>query len=333
MTTLRDQWQALGRAGNLGVGLPSRFGGQGGGPAEVWLTARRVGRTVFDLGVGLSWIANHIVSRFQLGKYGTEEQKAAWLPRLASGDSMAAMALEEPAEVSSDSGQVLVARQTADGAYRLNGYLAGVLNAPVADLLVVFAPVSGAEEIDQIGAFLLHRDTPGLTFEPAPDRGYCPASPQANALFDGCAVPAESQLGSPEQAVEMLRRLGRQFDILRLEVICGYLVRLSEEVKPHLQRSDRTRLSMLVTRGRLQALQSLNDFLANHWDDGDQLELAAAEAAARELIRLTREDLSELPDHPAVAAAQRDLQLVRLGWRRTRDRFLDTVRAEEDGVA
>ena len=323
MKTLLEHWKDLGRAGQLGVGLPSRFGGQGGGPEEVWRTARRVGQTGFDLGVGLTWIVHHIVARFQLGKYGTEEQKAAWLPRLASGESMAAAANDEP----DTQEHPLDLQVMADGSFRLSGFLSGVINAPVADLLVLFAPLAGGA--DSVGAFLVRRDTPGLTFEPAADRGYCPTSPLANAVFDDCALNAGSLLGTPEQAREMLNRLGRQFDLLRLQVICGFLVRLAEEVKPHLRRSDRNRISLLVMQGRLQALQSLNADVASRWDEQESVDLVAAEAAARELVRFTREDLTELPDHPAVAAAQRDLELVRLGWRRTRQRFLLAAHREE----
>ena len=323
MTTLLEHWKDLGRAGQLGVGLASRFGGQGGGPEEVWRTASRVGHTGFDLGVGLTWIVHHIVARFQLGRFGTEEQKAAWLPRLASGESMAAATNDGP----NTQENPLELQVLADGSYRINGFLTDVINAPIADLLVLFAPLaSGA---DPIGAFLVHRDTSGLKFEPAADRGYCPTSPLANAVFDDCVLPAGSLLGTPEQAREMLNRRGRQFDLLRLQVICGFLVRLADEVKPHLRRSDRARISLLVMQGRLQALQSLNAHVASRWDEQESVDLVAAEAAARELIRFTREDLAELPDHPAVAAAQRDLELVRLGWRRTRQRFLLAARQEE----
>jgi len=323
MTTLLEQWNDLGRAGQLGVGLPSRFGGQGGGPAEVWRTARQVGHSSFDLGVGLTWIVHHIVARFQLGKYGTEEQKAAWLPRLASGESMAAAASDEPGAQE----HPLTVSVRADGSFLVNGFVGGVINAPVADLMVLFGPLT--RDPDPVGAFVVHRDTPGLEFVPTSDRAYCPSSPLANAVFEDCVLPAESLLGTPDQAREMLGRLGRQFDLLRLQVICGFLVRLADEVKPHLRKSDRTRISLLVMTGRLQALQSLNSEVASRWDEQESVDLVAAEAAARELIRFTREDLAELPDHPAVPAAQRDLELVRLGWQRTRRRFLLAARREE----
>jgi len=323
MTTLLEQWSELGRAGQLGVGLPSRFGGQGGGPAEVWRTARQVGYSGFDLGVGLTWIVHHIVSRFQLGKFGTEEQKAAWLPRLASGESMAAAANDAPGACTPP----LSVQVRTDGSFLINGFLGGVINAPVADLLVLFAPLT--DRADTVGAFVVHRDTPGLEFQPAADREYCPTSPLANAVFEDCLLPSGSLLGTPDQAREMLDRLGRQFDLLRLQVISGFLVRLADEVKPQLRKSDRARISLLVMMGRLQALQSLNEVVASRWDEQESVDLVAAEAAARELIRFTREDLAELPDHPAVPAAQRDLELVRLGWRRTRQRFLQAAHREE----
>ncbi len=331
MTTLNEHWSGLGRSGMLGVGLPSRFGGQGGGPAEVWRTARRVGRDGFDLGVGLTWIVHHVVSRFQLGKYGTEDQKAAWLPRLASGESMAATAGGMPIALAEQDEDSLVAHQLPDGAFELHGTRTGVINAPMADLVVVFAHSPLPDAPGRLGTYLLHRDTPGLRFTPGTDRAWCPTSPVATAVFDHCTIPAANLLGTHAQAQEMFDLFGEQFDILALEVIAGFLNRLAEVVDPHMRRSDRARLSLLILRGRLQALQSLNRFLAEEWDArfDDPSGYAAAQAAARELIRRTREDLADLPDHPDILAAQRDLELMRLGWQQTRRRFLLAIRSDE----
>jgi len=330
MSTLRTQWESLGRAGLLGVGLPSRFGGQGGGPPEVRRAARRVGQMSFDLGVGLSWLVHHIVSRFQLGRHGTEEQKAAWLPYLASGEAMAATSSEANGDGEAD----LVVTDADDDHVRIRGSLPAVINAPAADVLVLFARRPPTQSDGDLGAFLVHRDTPGVSYAPGEDRGYCPTSPLARVTVDSL-VPRASQLGTAEGAREMLQQLDEQFDVLRLQVISGYLGKLLQEVRPLLRRSDRARLTMLVLNGRLQALRSLNANLALRWEDpdGDPVEFVSAEAAARELIRLTRQDLADLPDHPAVVAAQRDLQLVRLGWARTRDRFLDVARAAETADA
>lgn len=325
MSTLRTQWESLGRAGLLGVGLPSRFGGQGGGPPEVRRAARRVGATSFDLGVGLSWLVHHIVARFQLGRHGTEDQKAAWLPHLASGEAMAATCSEATRE-----GEVELVAAEADSEHlHIQGSLPAVINAPAADLLVLFAQLPETLGGGQ-GAFLIHRDTPGVTYAPGEDRGYCPTSPLAQVNVDSL-IPRVSQLGDAAAAREMLDLLDEQFDVLRLQVISGYLGQLISEVRPLLRRSDRARLTMLVLDGRLQALRSLNGHLARRWEepDGDPVAFVAAEAAARELIRLTRQDLADLPDHPAVVAAQRDLQLVRLGWAQTRDRFIAVARAAE----
>ena len=326
MSTLRTHWESLGRAGLLGVGLPSRFGGQGGGPPEVRRAARRVGHTSFDLGVGLSWLVHHIVSRFQLGRFGTEEQKAAWLPHLASGEAMAATS-----SVATREGEAELSASAADADhYHIVGTLPAVINAPAADLLVLFAQLPPSDEDGGLAAFLIHRDTPGVSYAPGDDRGYCPTSPLARVTVDSL-IPRVSQLGTVAQAREMLDQLDEQFDVLRLQVISGYLGQLLLEVRPLMRRSDRSRLAMLVLDGRLQALRSLNAHLAERWDSpaGDPVDFVAAEAAARELVRLTRQDLADLPDHPAVVAAQRDLQLVRLGWAQTRDRILAVARAAE----
>ncbi len=331
MSALREQWAELGRTGVLSVGLPSRFGGQGGGPAQVWRSARRVGQNTSDLGVSLSWVIHHLAGRFQIGKHGTDEQKAAWLPRLASGESIAAIAWEE----SPDGGIDATAVQDDGGRFHLQGTKIGVINAPVADLMVVGARTRTLEGPDGLSAFLVHRDTPGVLLDPAADRPFCPSSPLANVVFDDCRIPPESMLGEPGEAGSMAAEVSEQFDILVIQVICGYLAGLLDQVTPHLRQSDASRLALLKLRGRHMALQTINTAIVEQWDERGESpsRFAAAELAARELILLTRSDLGELPDHPVVAAAQRDLQLIGLGWPNTRRRLLETMRLEEAAAA
>lgn len=333
MTTFGENWQGLGKAGLLGVGFPSRFGGQGGGPAEVWRTARRVGETAFDLSTGLSWISHQIAARFLLGQYGTEEQKAAWLPRLATGESVAAIAVDEAETEPTRWNFRATYRPTADGHLVIEGEKLQVINASVSDLLLFFAVSRTEGEGEGLRAFLVHRDTPGVTLQELPGRSYCPYSPQSNVVLHECRIPGASAMGTTEQCVEMLTRIGEQHDMLVLQVISGYLERLIRELRPLLCRSDRDRLMSLVLRGRLLALNSLNRVIAGSWAERaeDPTHFASAQVAARELIQLTRDDLGDLPDHPAVLAAQRDLELISLAWPRTKSRFLGAVRAEEAG--
>lgn len=331
MTTFGEQWQDLGKAGLLGVGFPSRFGGQGGGPAEVWRTARRVGERAFDLSIGLSWISHQIAARFLLGQYGSEDQKAAWLPRLATGEAVAAIAVDEAETEPSRWNLRARYRPTTGGHFVLEGKKLSVINGPVADLLLYFAVARTEGELDGLQAFLVHRDTPGVTMEELEGRSYCPYSPQSNVILRECFIPEASALGTRAQCRDMLEHIGEQHDVLVLQVITGFLERMVQELRPLLRRSDRDRLLALSLRGRLMALGALNRAIAKRWEDRaeDPATFAAAQMAARELIQVTRQDLGDLPDHPAVLAAQRDLELISLAWPRTKGRFIAAVRAEE----
>ncbi len=335
MTSLAEQWESLGRSGLLGVGLPSRFGGQGGGVTEIWKTARRVGNSSFDLGVGLSWVHHHMAARFPIGKFGTDDQKAAWLPRLSSGESMAALAIEE-ADTTADTWNLQSgAEPLVDDMYLIHAVKTNVINAPVADLMILFVPTPTNGDPEAISAFLVHRDTPGVHFEPAPERSYCPTSPHSTVVFDGCRIPAASRLGEPGAGRQMLSYVEERRDVLILQIIGGYLARLLEEVKPLLQRSDHDRMSLLSCAGRLLALQALNARIAESWNPEDALtlEMAAAQIASRELVRRTREALGDLPPHSAILAAQRDLDVISINWPRTRKRLLRAARAASDAEA
>lgn len=332
MASLRDNWQSLGQSGLLGVGLQSRFGGQGGGPAEIWRTAKRVGYSVFDLGISLSWVTHSTAARFLIGQYGSEEQKAAWIPRLVSGESMVATAFEERESTPEDWNFRTSAQRLMDNMIQLDGLKLAAINAPLADLVVAFAATPTAEDPYGISAFMVHRDTKGVSFEDALPREFCPSSPRANVVFSECHIPVASLLGKPGDGERMLALVKEQHDLLLLQVVSGHLAHLLDEVKPLVRRSDRDRLSLLALQGRLLSLQALNAHIADHWEQRQEkpIGFAAAQMASREVIQRTREDLVDLPEHPAVLAAQRDLDLISLGWSRTKRRLLDAVRLEEE---
>ena len=84
MSTFTEQWQGLGRGGLLGVGLPSRFGGQGGGATEVGRAARRLGSSVHDLSIGLSWVVHQVVSQVLIGKRGSDDEQFEVKPETRS---------------------------------------------------------------------------------------------------------------------------------------------------------------------------------------------------------------------------------------------------------
>jgi hypothetical protein len=133
-------------------------------------------------------------------KYGTEEQKRRYLPPLCDGSYVGANAASEP-DAGSDIFSMRM-RATRDGDhYVLNGSKTFVSNAPVADLFVSYATLNPALGTMGITAFIVERDTPGLTITKHIDKMGLRTSPMAEVVFEDCRVPVTQRLGREGRGV------------------------------------------------------------------------------------------------------------------------------------
>ncbi|MDH7971456.1 acyl-CoA dehydrogenase family protein [Sphingomonas sp. AR_OL41] len=137
---------------------------------------------------------------------GTPEQKAQWLPRIASGEVVTSFALTEP-DAGSDSGSVKT-RAVKDGdVYRLTGTKRYITNADKADLFTVMARTGPEVGARGVSAFLVPRDLPGLSIgEPEKKMGQKGAK-VADVNFDDVAVPAANRLGAEGEGFKIAMRV------------------------------------------------------------------------------------------------------------------------------
>lgn len=185
----------MGELGLLGGPLPPEYGGGGWDHLSLALAYEELGRV--DSSVrGFMTVHTSLVSQCLL-TWGTEEQKRAYLPRLARGEWIGCYALTEPEAGSDAAGIQTRAIETADG-YRLEGEKIWITNGGIADVALVFATQDPAARHRGICAFLVETDRPGLRREPMPGRelGHR-ASDHARLVFEGCHVPREALLGAP----------------------------------------------------------------------------------------------------------------------------------------
>jgi acyl-CoA dehydrogenase len=136
---------------------------------------------------------------------GTPEQKAEWLPRIASGEIITSFALTEP-DVGSDSGAVKTKAVRDGDVYRLTGTKRFITNADKADLFTVMAR-TGEEGARGVSAFLVPRDLPGLSVgEPEKKMGQKGAK-VADVIFDDVPVPAANRLGAEGEGFRIAMRV------------------------------------------------------------------------------------------------------------------------------
>jgi alkylation response protein AidB-like acyl-CoA dehydrogenase len=182
--------QLLKRAGKLGllaIEVPEEYGGLGLDKATAMLVSERAAQLA---SFSISWGAHTGIGSLPTVYFGTPAQKAKYLPRLASGEWLAAYALTEP-----DSGSdALAAKTTAvrDGdSWVLTGTKQFITNAGFADLFTVFAQVDG----NQFAAFLVERGDPGVSTGPEEHKLGIRGSSTRQLLLDHARIPADRLLG------------------------------------------------------------------------------------------------------------------------------------------
>jgi alkylation response protein AidB-like acyl-CoA dehydrogenase len=126
--------------------------------------------------------------------FGTEEQKLAYLPRLASGEWIGALAATE-AEAGSDVFSLRTRATKRDGAYVLAGDKTMITNAPVADVFVVLATLDPGRGAFGLTAFLVERETPGLRVSECIGKMGLATAAMGAVGFEECVVPARNRLG------------------------------------------------------------------------------------------------------------------------------------------
>ena len=149
------------------------------------------------LGEGGVWAGRQVVSRFFIAGFGNDEQRTAWLPQLAS------VAISEPRVGAHPKLLTTHADEDADG-YRISGQKAWVTNGPIAALFIVFAVTSVEAGRKRYSAFLVPRDTPGLSIDEAPQYRALAPSRHCGLKLDGCRVPRSALLGPPGVAYETM---------------------------------------------------------------------------------------------------------------------------------
>src|SRR5437588_8095450 len=191
----RSAWDKLGQAGLLCAGIPEEYGGAGGTFAHETVINREIALAGLDaLGAPLH---SGIVAPYILN-YGTEEQKKKWLPKLATGELIGAIAMSEPGTGSDLQGVRTTAKKSGNG-YVLNGSKTFITNGQHANLIVVVAktdPTAGAKgtslmvvETEQAEGFRRGRKLAKLGLDWADT---------SELFFDDAKLPAEALLGTEE---------------------------------------------------------------------------------------------------------------------------------------
>jgi butyryl-CoA dehydrogenase/short/branched chain acyl-CoA dehydrogenase len=177
--------------GLMGIEIPEELGGSGGTFFDAILAVEAL--SAVDPSVGVLVDVQNTLTINALLKWGNDEQKKRFLPKLAGG-TVASYALSEAA--SGSDAFALESRATAcEGGYRLTGQKLWITNAMESGLFIVFATVDQALGYKGITAFLVEKGAAGFSLGKKEDKLGIRASSTAALVFDDCFVPAENILG------------------------------------------------------------------------------------------------------------------------------------------
>ena len=189
----RGGWEACGRFGLPGLPVPRSYGGLDCDALTTVGALERLGYACADNGLMFSLHAHLWTVVTPLLALGTEEQKQRFLPLLARGQCIGGNAMSEPNAGSDAFALETTARREGDD-YVLDGHKSFVSNAPVADVLTVYATVDRVKGPAGITVFLVETERPGILIRPVDKMGLR-TSPTGEVTFQGCRVPAANRLG------------------------------------------------------------------------------------------------------------------------------------------
>ncbi len=188
----REVWRKAGANGFLCMTLPEQYGGAGADKLYSVVQMEELARGGYT-GIGFG-LHSEIVAPYIL-HYGTEAQKHEYLPRLASGDMVGAIAMTEPAAGSDLQGVKSTALQQSDGSYLLNGSKTFITNGWHADLVIVVAKTDPAAGAKGTSLLLVERGMPGFEKGKRLKKLGLKAQDTSELFFDNVRVPAANLLG------------------------------------------------------------------------------------------------------------------------------------------
>jgi alkylation response protein AidB-like acyl-CoA dehydrogenase len=280
----RELWKNFAEMGFSGLLVPEQFGGSGLGSVEAGIVMEEIGRTLMPS----PFLATSVLAASALARGGSQAQKSQYLPRIADGSLLAALATDEGAKHRPLRINMQAVR--SGNGFKLNGDKAFVVDGHTADLLIVAARTAGsAGEKNGLTLFLVDPKTKGIATERTI---MVDAHNAARIIFDNVEVNADSLLGEVDQGFQLLDgvlNLGRG-------AVASEMVGLSEEVFGRTVAYLKERKQFGKAIGEFQALQ--------HRAAQLYIEIAITRAAVLKALQALDADPAKAAGAVAVAKAR-----------------------------
>lgn len=196
-----ELWELMGNLGLHGITISEEYGGVDMGYLAHCVAVEEISRA--NAAIGMSYGAHSNLCINQIYRWGNEQQKNKYLPKLISGEHIGSLAMSEPSAGSDVVSMKLKAEKRNDY-YLLNGSKMWITNGPDADTLVVYAKTDVTAGSKGITAFLIEKDMKGFSTGKKLDKLGMRGSNTSELIFENCEVPYENVLGEEGKGVNVL---------------------------------------------------------------------------------------------------------------------------------
>ncbi len=190
-----EGWKKCAAYGMQGLPMPELYGGLGADLMTCLGVMEGMGYGCRDSGLVFALNAHIWTCEFPILKFGTEEQKNKYLPSLIDGSLKGGHAITEP-DSGSDAFSIKCRAEKKGSHYVLNGAKTFITNAPIADILLVFAVTDPKKKFAGISAFIVEKNTPGFSVSKPFEMMGLRTCPIGEVILKDCEVPEENMLGT-----------------------------------------------------------------------------------------------------------------------------------------
>jgi alkylation response protein AidB-like acyl-CoA dehydrogenase len=195
----REAYRRIGELGLMGMTTPEAYGGTALSRLSAAIAYEELAKGDMATAVAIS-VHNMVTG--SIARFSNEEQRKRWVPKLASGEWLGGFSLSESA--SGSDAASLQCRAERDGdAYVLNGTKMWVTSGGEAQLYLLFARTGAGRTSAGVSAFVVEKDTPGLTFGKTERKMGLHSSPTRELIFDNCRVPVADRLSEEGQGFKI----------------------------------------------------------------------------------------------------------------------------------
>jgi acyl-CoA dehydrogenase len=266
-----DLWEQMIKKKLFGVTIDNEFGGQGQTIYSLTKASITLVEYGGNMGVAMSWLIHEMVARWIVFSFGTERQKAIYLPQLATGKKTLCFAVSEP-KVGAHPKHIKTSAKKISAGFCLNGEKTYLTNGPIADLFIVIAITGQASGKNRFTAFIVPKDTPGLNITDPINFPFLHPSPHGGILLKDCMVKPEQVLGNSGAAyTKMVLPFRTIEDTMMMGPITGGLKFLFRHLICQLKQQDILPDELLITetaqlKCALNALDAICEITAKELD-------------------------------------------------------------------